>query len=396
MDKQSLVRYFMDNYYPKQEIVYRLPLSLPISEFWPEELQYRRSMAAELPLRTVRGDLFWYVPTEKFLLAGDALAQTARYEVTDTMPQYAHDAGVMDEAFYSSVIEGAYSTRQQAHSLIQSGAAPKTKAERMILNNYEALRFVLGHLDTPVNEAVTLEISRILTDGTLEEGVKSGWRDGPVHVISGRQEVVYVAPDADKIRPMLDDFFAFLAADDIHPVIKACAAHIYFVTVHPLFDGNGRTARALSYMILLQAGYSFFRQIPISELLIQERSRYYKAIRASQNPANGNDFTYFMEYYADMLLRSISGMHLHIAEAMKVEELRRQAVSMASSDRLCKGLQWLYEKNFQTVTTDKWKDKFGTSFETARKDLTWLAEHGYLQVRSSGHKKFFDLLLPDI
>ena len=391
MDRQELLQYFMDNYYPRQEIVYRLPASLPIADFWPEEIQCRKDRASVLPLHTASGESFWYVPTNRFLQSGDALAQAARYESTNELPQYSHDDSIIDEAFYSSSIEGAYSTKARARELIQSGKSPESKDERMIVNNYDALRFVLDHLDTPINEAITLEIARILTEGTLEEGTKSGWRDGPVQVVSGRQKVVYVAPDADTIRPMLDDLFAFLQMDDVHPVIKACAVHIYFVTIHPLFDGNGRTARALAYMILLQAGYDFFRQVPISGLLVQERSKYYKAIRASQDPVNGNDFTYFMEYYADMLLRSISDIHSHMNEKMIVAELRKAASSLASVDRLADGLEWLYSKGFETVTTNTWTDKFKISFETARKDLSWLAYHGYLNIRTSGHKKFFDV-----
>ncbi len=391
MDKQELILYFIDNYYPRQEIVYRLPVSLPISEFWPEELAYRHEHAISLPLHTASGASFWYVPTKKLLASGDGLAQVVRYQDINTLPQYAHDTGIMDEAFYSSAIEGAYTTRARAHELIQSGKTPETKDERMIVNNYEALRFVLDHLDTPINEAITVEIARILTDGTLEDGAKPGWRDGPVQVVSGRQEAVYIAPAADKIRPMLDDLFAFLALDDVHPVIKACAVHIYFVTIHPLFDGNGRTARALAYMILLQAGYDFFRQLPISGLLAQERPKYYKTLRASQNPENGNDFTFFMEYYADMLLRSVADMHAHMNEKMLVEELRKEAASFASVDRLCSGMEWLFSKGIDTITAEKWKDKLKISFETARKDLTWLADKGYLVIRTSGHKKFFDV-----
>ena len=391
MEKEDLFFYFMENYFPRQEIVYRLPTSLPIAEFWPEILQYRRERASILPLRTASGELFWYVPTRRFLQYGDALARAVRDESANRLPPADHDTGIMDEAFFSSAIEGAYSTRAKAHELIQSGKRPETRDERMIVNNYEALRFVLEHLDAPITEAMTLEIAGILTEGTLENGIKPGWRDGPVQVVSGRQEVVYIAPEADRIRPMLNDLFAFLSAEDIHPVIKACAAHIYFVTIHPLFDGNGRTARALAYMILLQAGYDFFRRTPISGLLAQERARYYKAIRASQEPANGNDFTYFMEYYAEMLLRSMNGIHNRVNERKKLEELRQAAASLASADRLVSGMEWLYSKGYKTITTEKWKERFKVSFETARKDLTWLAAHAYLTARTSGHRKLFDM-----
>ena len=61
--------------------------------------------------------------------------------------------------------------------------------------------------------------------------------------------------------------------------------------------------------------------------------------------------------------------------------------------RIClNGLEWLYSKEFEAVTSEKWKDKFGVSFETARKDLMWLKEHGYLAARQQGHKVFFDVI----
>ena len=390
-NRQDLIQYFMENYYPRREIQFRLPVSLSIHEFWPEMLAFRKERSTELPLRTVDGKHFWYVETSKFLAAGDALALDARYEQTNTLSQYIHDESIMDEAFYSSAIEGAYSTREKARNLIQSGVAPKDKDEQMILNNYEALRFVLDHLDSPINEAVTLEIADLLTRDIPDGFRNSGWRTGSVQVVSGRQEVVYVAPDANQIGPMLDDIFLFLARDDIHPVIKACVAHIYFVTIHPLWDGNGRTARALSYMILLQSGYDFFRQIPISGLLLQERAKYYKAIRASQDPENGNDFTFFMEYYAGMLLRSIDSIHERMKDVRILEKLNAESEGLASAQRLQDGMKWMYDKGYHSIITERWRKKFSISFETARKDLMWLASHGYLVSRSSGHRIIYEL-----
>ena len=392
MAERDLLTYFIEHYYTKREIAYRLPVSVAITEFWPEELRLRQEKAVTLPLRAVDGGAYWYVPTPRFLEAGDALAQTARLETRAEATLVDRDFDMMDEAFYSSAIEGAFSTKAQARELLRSGMAPKTKDERMIANNYEALRFVSEHLDTPIHEALVLRIAEILTEETLEEGIKPGWRDGPVQVVSPRLKTIYVAPDADQIRPMLEDLFAFLAREDIHPIIKACAAHIYFVTVHPLFDGNGRTARALAYMILLQAGYDFLRQVPISGLLLEERPKYYKAIQAAQESANGNDFTYFMEYYADMLFRSAQSLRTAAEREEKLETLKKRTATLAASERLCKGMEWLYAKDFHAVTVEKWKDKFNVSFETARKDLMRLVEYGYLSGRVSGHKKYFDIV----
>ncbi len=388
----NLLEYFYQNYFPKEEVMYRIPISASIEDFWPQALAYRKQQAIILPLHSWDGHAYWYAPTEKLLSAGDKFVEIARNEAITAMPQYEHDEGVIDEAFYSSVIEGAYSTRQRAREVITSGEPPKDRSEQMIVNNYAALRFVLDHLDSPINEAIVLEIARILTEGTLEDSTKPGYRDAGVQVMNGRQEVIYVAPDAQYVQPMMDSLLAYINAPSVHPVIKACVSHVYFVTVHPLFDGNGRTARALTYMILLKAGYHFVRQFPISGILAQERAKYYKAIRAAQSPENGYDFTYFMEYYAAMLEKSIEGIHDHIAKFKKLQGVQDQLGEGEDAKRIVRGASWLVSENISTITSEKWKNKFHVSFETARQDLTKLTATGLVRKRTEGRKHFFDLV----
>ena len=392
MTQNELLAYFFENYLPKEEITYRLPLATSIAVFWPEELNYRKQSAQKLPLASWDDHPYWYALTPKLAAAGDQFVAVARDEAIASLPQYAHDEGVMDEAYFSSVIEGAYSTRQSAHELLASNEPPQNRNEQMIYNNYHALRFVLEHLDGPINEAVILEIAHILTANTLEEGVTSGYRDAGVQVVSGRQEVVYVAPEAQYVRPMMNALLNYIADPTVHPVIKACVAHIYFVTIHPFFDGNGRTARALSYMILLKAGYHFIRQFPISGILMQERSRYYKAIRAAQDPENGYDFTYFLEYYAAMLKKSVGGIHAHVAKVKQLEHLAPALGQGEDGVRQLRGMRWLIQEDISTITTEAWRKKFKVSFETARQDLHRLQDLGALEMRTVGRKHFFDVV----
>lgn len=386
----ELLRYFTEHYYPKTEVTYRLPLSCRIDEFWPKLLEYRKRDACILPLKSWDGHAYWYANTSALLENGDRFAEIARSSAVAALPQSAHDEGIIDEAYYSSAIEGAYSTRQRAQAFIASGAPPKDRSEQMILNNYSALRFIVEHLDAPIGEAVILEIARILTDGTLDDGARHGYRDADVRVVSGRQEVVYVAPNAKYIRPMMDDLLAFIGDMSIHPIIKACAAHLYFVTIHPLFDGNGRTARALSYMLLLQAGYSFIRQFPISGLLAHGRAQYYKAIRHCQDAENGYDFTYFMEYYTAMLVQSAAGMREKMRQNAKLERLA-SAIGASDTPRLLEGAKWLVRDGIDTITAEKWRNKFKVSFETARQDLLKLESFGFVSKRTVGRKIFFDI-----
>ena len=82
----ELLEYFINHYYPRQEIAYRLPMSIPISDFWPEELRFRLSQSVTFPLRTVNNESYWYVPTSNLLQSGDLLSQAARDENTNNMP----------------------------------------------------------------------------------------------------------------------------------------------------------------------------------------------------------------------------------------------------------------------------------------------------------------------
>lgn len=389
--EKELIEYFLKRYLPREEIVYRLPLSQKIDAVWPLILEERKSKATVLPLNSWNGHPYWFVPTEEILASGDKLAEIARTEELNRWEQYAHEDSVVDEAYYSSVIEGACSTRQRAHELVENNEVPKNKDELMVANNYRALQFALEHLDDPVNNAIILEIGRLLTDGTLEKGVASGYRTGPVNVISLYQEIVYQAPDAKFVPGMMKQLLDYINNPEIHPVIKACVSHFYFVTIHPFNDGNGRTARALSYMILLKASYDYFRQVPISGLLSMERSKYYKALRMSQSVANGYDITYFLNYYTDMLVRTTQDMHKHLSVTEQLGKLQSGLADAPNRDRLLKGAKWILTENLPTVTTEKWRIKFDVSFETARQDLNTLADKGLLNMRVVGRKHYYDV-----
>lgn len=83
------------------------------------------------------------------------------------------------------------------------------------------------------------------------------------------EEVIYTPPKADDVQWMMDDLLKFLhsTAVEIHPILRAVIFHYYFVYIHPFHDGNGRTARALTYMYLIQNGYSFFQYFSISSIV---------------------------------------------------------------------------------------------------------------------------------
>ena len=384
---EQLIQQFMDRYLSREEIAYRLPVSIPIGQFWPVMEEARKKNAISLPLKAQNGLPFWFVINKTIEAQCDAVAAIARRSfVFDELSEKTMEEATIDEAVWSSVIEGAFTSKAEAARIIQQNKSPSNKSEQMVKNNYQALMYVLEHLEDPITAQTLIDIARMVTCGASDETVE-GFRTIPVYV-TGREGIVYTPPDAAQVLALVDDLLAFITDSELHPLLKACIAHFYFVYVHPFTDGNGRTARALSYMMLLRTGYDFFRYFSISGLIAEERGRYYKAMR--QVETSGNDMTYFIDYYSAMLSRSVDRMKEHLLGHVLTEK-RMNALQATGrlNERQLKGARWLLEGKTAQVTVDAWKKKFRTATETARQDLLLLCEEGLLARKMEGRKAVF-------
>ena len=387
---EQLVLQFIDRYLPRNEIIHRLPLSVPIGKLWPELEKERRRRSTELPLYTQEGKPFRFVVNATIEAQCDRIAEMARREIVFSGPEFdvMYEDAVIDEAVYSSLIEGAFTSRAQAVQFIRRHNEPKNKSEQMVKNNYDALTYVLEHLEEPITEETAFQIARIVTQSASEVQV-NGYRTGPVYV-TGRDGVVYTPPEAKRVPEMMKRLFAFIAASELPPVLKACIAHFYFAYVHPFGDGNGRTARALSYMMLLQAGYDFFRYFSISGIVAQERGKYYRAMLNVEE--SDGDMTYFIDCYSGMLARAVQQMDEHLKRHVLAGRRFKELQSLGKlNDRQLRGAKWLLESENDRVTVEAWKKKFKTVTETARRDLLLLCECGMLTRTMEGRKAVFHI-----
>ena len=384
---EQLIRQFMDRYLTREEIAYRLPVSVPITQFWPQIDQVRRDASVELPLKTQTGEYFRFVVNSTIEAQCDSVAAMARRSyLLDVLPQGIMEEATIDEAVWSSVIEGAFASRAEAAKIIRQDQQPNNKSEQMIKNNYQAMLYVLEHIDEPITAQTLIDIAGIVTKNASDETV-NGFRTVPVYV-TGREGVVYTPPAAEQVPGMVDDLLKFIGTSELHPLFKACIAHFYFVYVHPFTDGNGRTARALSYMMLLQTGYDFFRYFSVSGLIAEERNSYYKSMRNVE--VSGNDMTYFIDYYSAMLSRSVNRMEKHLFRHILADRTVKTLESGKQlNDRQLKGARWLLESDSDSVTVDIWKKKYKTATETARQDLMQLCEAGILERTMDGRKAVF-------
>ena len=158
--------------------------------------------------------------------------------------------------------------------------------------------------------------------------------------------------------------------------------------MHPFADGNGRTARALSYMMLIQSGYAFFRYFSISNLVAKERGKYYRAM-ANVEESEG-DMTYFIDFYSGMLARSVQEMENHLTHhVLAGARLRELENSGQLNSRQLAGAKWLLEGDHERATVETWRKKYKIVTETARKDLLRLCECGVLERTMEGKKAVF-------
>lgn len=389
--EQQLITEFISRYFSREDVMRRLPLDISIQDFWPVLEAARRELAQPLPLYDQNGQPFWFVLNPAIKRQVDSISASSRREwhLSYSLLQDLQEDAVLDEAVYSSMIEGAFTTRQEAKKLLESGKPPANKSQQMVKNNYDALTHVLEHLDEAISAEFIIQLAGILTRSASDEPV-TRFRQHQV-VVAGRDEVIYTPPDSSQVPDMMAQLISFIQKSGLHPVLTASIAHFYLVYIHPFTDGNGRTARALSLMILLQAGFDVFRNFPISGLLAQERGKYYKAIRNVEQ--SSGDMTYFIDFYSDMLSRAVENTERHIRYHLLTEQKIKALESQDTlNERQMKGARWLLGSQKEHVTVEAWKQKYRTATETARQDLLLLCDAGVLRRRMAGRKAVFDVL----
>ena len=135
-----------------------------------------------------------------------------------------------------------------------------------------------------------LEAHRILMSGLIDDA--GLYRYGGVGVMAG-QQVIHMAPPADRVPHVMNDLFGWLAATDAHPLIASSIFHYEFEFIHPFADGNGRMGRLWQSLILARWN-PLFPDIPVESLIFEHQDEYYQAIQESTQKTDSAPFIAFM------------------------------------------------------------------------------------------------------
>ncbi len=142
----------------------------------------------------------------------------------------------------------------------------------------------------PSSEKDLQEAHRILMSGLIDEA--GLYRHGGVGVMGG-QQVIHMAPPADRVPHLMADLFTWLAATDAHPLIAGAVFHYEFEFIHPFSDGNGRMGRLWQSLILARWN-PLFADIPVESLIFENQAEYYQAIQESTQKTDSAPFIAFM------------------------------------------------------------------------------------------------------
>ncbi len=355
---------------------------------WPR-FHWNRQHLAELlaEVRHRQGRLIGHMEALGFSLRQDAELQTLTADVLK-----------------SSEIEGEKLDAEQVRSSIARRLGMDIGAVRPTDRHVEGIVEMMLDATRQYDQALTVErlfawhASLFPTGRSGMTKIRVGaWRNditGPMRVVSGpvgKERVHFQAPPAPRLDREIAAFLAwFNASADTDPVLKAGMAHLWFVTIHPFDDGNGRIARAAADMTLARSEKSPRRFYSMSAQIQQERAAYYDLLEETQKRTL--DITPWMEWYLGCLGRAIDGAQTTLSSVLAKARFWETIVGVPINARQRLVLNRLLDGFEGKLTTSKYAKLAKFSQDTALRDILALVDRGIL-VRNpaSGRSTSYDL-----
>jgi Fic family protein len=301
-----------------------------------------------------------------------------------------------EEVVKSSEIEGETLDRNQVRSSIARrlglDIGGLTPADRDVEGVVEMMVDATQGYDKPLTARRLFDWHAALfpTGRSGMSKIRVGaWRDdanGPMQVVSGaigKERVHYEAPAAERVRDEMRKFVEWFEREhSTDLVLKAGVAHLWFVTIHPFEDGNGRIARAIADMVLARSERSPQRFYSMSAQIRQERKEYYEILEATQK--GDLDITRWLEWFLECLGRAFDRAETILATVLKKARFWEHFAEMEFSERQREIVNRLLNGLEGKLTTSKWAKLAKCSQDTALRDIEDLIEKKVLVKDEAG------------
>jgi Fic family protein len=298
----------------------------------------------------------------------------------------------LQSTHYSTAIEGNRFSQQEVKNVLieQKKFKGKEKDEKEIKGYYLALEYIEKNVKDAVSEKFIKTI-HALVEGEGRTRVKPGeYRDGQNVVrdsISGR--IVYMPPEAKDVSILMKEFVEYLNKNNGEMPIPLLAgiAHYQFVTIHPYYDGNGRTARLLTNLILNQGGYDLHGIYSLEEYYAKNLQEYYGALSLGDhhNYYFGRvdaNITPWLEYFIPGMLDAFKNIKKHFENNNVSQDKFKMLKSLTTRQR--KVLSLFGEQDI--ITSKDVENLFNLSPRSARNLCAELVNEDILKVNNSSNK----------
>lgn len=302
------------------------------------------------------------------------------------------------EAHYSTHIEGTELSFEQAKSILEGkdvkGVKPDDRKE--LLNYKKAMDFISKYLgkEDPITEGLIREMHKVLVKGVRGNQADPGnYRKVQNYVVNSRtKEVIYTPPPPSEVPHLMREFVEWLnTTEDLSPILTAGISQFQFVHIHPFLDGNGRTARILSTLILYKTGYDFKRLFTISEYYDKNRPAYYKAIQSVRQ--SNMDMTCWLEYFVGGLRYQMAEVKQKGGKIIKLESFLEKMKNLNLQERHKKALKYIINEG--RINVKEYQKLTGNIRRTAQRDLVYLVEKKILKIVAKSPTdptKYYELL----
>ena len=310
------------------------------------------------------------------------------------------DEAVLDtltlDVLKSSEIEGEFLEKEQVRSSIARrlgiDIAGAVESERHVEGIVDMMLDATQRYDLPLTKDRLFGWhAALLPTGwsNLYKITVADWRKdttGPMQVVSGpmgKEKVHYQAPNSDRIELEMNKFLQWCENDnDIDLVLKAAIAHLWFVTIHPFDDGNGRIARAITDMMLARSDKSIRRFYSMSAQIRIERKQYYKNLEKTQK--GSSDIAEWILWFLQCLINAIHSTEGTLTKILYKAEFWKLHSNTIFNERQQKMLNKLLDGFDGKLTTSKWAKINKCSQDTALRDIQDLINKDILQKEPSG------------
>jgi Fic family protein len=349
-------------------------------EQWPKFRWDQESVAGRLgAVRHLQGHLLGRMEHLGFRLRDEATLQS-----------------LTEEVLKSSEIEGEVLDKEQVRSSIARrlgmDIGALASADRHIEGVVEMMIDATQKYSSPLTEERLFAWhSALFPTGRsgMNKITVGGWRKdsaGPMQVLSGpigHEKVHYEAPGAASLDAEMRAFFRwFNSYDSTDLVLKAGVAHLWFVTIHPFDDGNGRIARAITDLMLARSEKSAQRFYSMSAQIRQERKDYYDFLEATQK--GDLDITPWLDWFLGCLGRAFDGAETILSGVLKKARFWEKHIGVSFNERQRTVLNRLLDGFEGNLTSTKWAKLAKCSQDTALRDIDDLLKSGVLMKEAAG------------